>query len=71
MDQELGRFVVTAGAGFESRYGHPNAILVREEEQVLPGQATARVGNTGLSTGPHMDFRLRFAGRWQNPLQYF
>lgn len=67
----LGRYVVIEGGGFETHYGHLSAILVQEGEQVQPGQAIGRVGNTGLSTGPHLDFRVRFGGRWQNPLQYF
>lgn len=70
-DEKLGRYVVIEGGGFETRYGHLSVIGVRQGERVEAGQGIGRVGNTGLSTGPHLDFRVRFGGWWQNPLQYF
>ncbi|MHB1128209.1 MAG: M23 family metallopeptidase [Bacillota bacterium] len=70
-DPALGRYVAIKGGGYETRYGHLSAVLVLEGQKVEAGQVIGRVGNTGISTGPHLDFRVRFAGQYQNPLQYF
>jgi len=70
-DPFLGRFVIIQGGGYETRYGHLRAITVRKGERVKAGETIGRVGNTGRSTGPHLHFEVRFAGQYQNPLQYF
>lgn len=70
-DPALGNYVVIEGGGFETRYGHLSAVEAREGDLVQAGRRIGRVGSTGLSTGPHLHFEVRFAGEAQNPLQYF
>jgi len=70
-NQTLGNYVGIQGGGFETRYGHLSVVLVREGQKVEAGQEIGRVGNTGLSTGPHLHFEVRFAGENRNPLEYF
>ncbi|WP_412026463.1 peptidoglycan DD-metalloendopeptidase family protein [Deinococcus yunweiensis] len=60
--------VVDHGDGFKTRYSHNSANLVLEGARVEAGQVIARVGSTGNSTGPHLDFRLTFQGTAINPL---
>jgi murein DD-endopeptidase MepM/ murein hydrolase activator NlpD len=48
--------------GYESMYLHLSRMFVRVGQRVSQGQRIAAVGSSGLSTGPHLDFRLRRKG---------
>jgi murein DD-endopeptidase MepM/ murein hydrolase activator NlpD len=64
-----GRLVVLRhGGAFSTVYGHLNVIIAGEGEAVRQGQAIGGVGSTGNSTGPHLHFELRQAGRALDPL---
>ncbi|MFC3832986.1 MULTISPECIES: peptidoglycan DD-metalloendopeptidase family protein [Deinococcus] len=63
--------VVDHGNGTSTRYSHNSANLVRPGQQVRVGQVIARVGSTGNSTGPHVDFRVYQAGVQVNPYSIF
>lgn len=56
------------GAGLVSRYSHNASLLVNFGDTVEPGQVIARSGNTGVSTGPHLDFGLYTSGKPVDPL---
>lgn len=56
--------------GFKTYYGHNRALLVSTGEHVYPGQQIARMGSTGLSTGPHCHFGIMLNGTFVNPLNY-
>lgn len=61
---------ISHGNGVETYYGHCSQLLVSAGEHVSQGQAIARVGSTGRSTGPHLHFEVRVGGTPQNPLNY-
>ena len=42
--------------GFRTRYSHLQSILVTEGQDVVQGERIGTLGNTGISTGPHLDF---------------
>ena len=42
--------------GFRTRYSHLQSILVTEGQDVVQGERVGTLGNTGISTGPHLDF---------------
>lgn len=54
--------------GYETMYNHLSKVEVRRGERVRQRQIIGRVGSTGLSTGPHLDYRVRKGGVWVNPL---
>jgi murein DD-endopeptidase MepM/ murein hydrolase activator NlpD len=54
---------------FESRYGHLSRILVKKGQRVNQRQRIGKVGQTGLATGPHLDFQLLVNGKHKDPLK--
>ncbi len=61
---------VDHGHGFFTFYGHNSLNLVKTGVRVKRGQIIAQVGNTGMSTGPHVHYSVRSKGVWVNPLTY-
>lgn len=59
--------VVERSDGYTTRYSHNSVNLVKVGQRVAAGQVIARVGSTGKSTGPHVDFRVYLAGVQVNP----
>ncbi|RMH56630.1 MAG: M23 family metallopeptidase [Candidatus Hydrogenedentota bacterium] len=55
--------------GTITRYAHNSKILVKRGQRVAGGQPIARVGSTGLSTGPHLHLEVIRGGRRLNPLK--
>ena len=50
------------GNGYETLYAHCSELFVSEGEEVLQGQTIAKVGATGMATGPHCHFEIRKDG---------
>ncbi len=67
------------GGGKTVKVRHPNGYLtaylhlsrfaegVRAGARVGQGEVIGYVGTTGVSTGPHLDYRMQKGGRWINP----
>ncbi len=63
-----GNFIrVQHAYGFSSSYSHLNKFAVKAGEVVQKGQLIGYSGNSGLSTGPHLHYEIRFVGRPLNP----
>jgi murein DD-endopeptidase MepM/ murein hydrolase activator NlpD len=53
-----GLVILYHGNGLYSLYGHLAQTWVVANQQIRKGQALGIVGNTGVSTGPHLHFEL-------------
>lgn len=53
--------------GFISTYSHLSKFKVKQGEFVKKGQLIGWTGNSGLSTGPHLHYEIRFLGKPLNP----
>ncbi len=51
-------------------YGHCSEVNCRTGEQVAQGQIIAKVGSTGISSGNHLHFEMRYNGTAINPQNY-
>jgi murein DD-endopeptidase MepM/ murein hydrolase activator NlpD len=61
---------VRHGRGYATSYLHLSRIKrrARRGRKIRQGQIIGLVGSTGLSTGPHLDFRIKRNGTPMNPL---
>jgi murein DD-endopeptidase MepM/ murein hydrolase activator NlpD len=58
------------GNGIVTRFAHQSRVVVREGDRVTRGQHVGNVGNSGLSTGPHLHYEIHVNGRVVDPLTY-
>ncbi len=61
---------ITHGYGVVTRYAHMSRTGVAMGQSVRRGDRLGFVGNTGLSTGPHLHYEVIVEGRATNPLRF-
>lgn len=59
------------GFGYRSRYAHMHGFAVAKNQKVKRGELIGYVGNTGLSTAPHLHYEVFINNRHVNPVHYF
>lgn len=60
--------ILDHGGGYTTLYAHASSLAVRTGQTVRQGQMVSKVGSTGMSTGPHLHFEVRYHGNPINPL---
>ncbi|MDR0814497.1 MAG: M23 family metallopeptidase [Bacteroidales bacterium] len=65
------RIMIDHGNGCQTLYAHLADFAVRDGQQVKRGQVIGTVGNTGVSTGPHLHYEVHKNGKPVNPINYF
>lgn len=58
------------GNGLVSTYAHAQRLTVSVGQRVTRGQMIATVGNSGLSTGPHLHYEIQLNGKAVDPLTF-
>ncbi|TLY45590.1 MAG: M23 family metallopeptidase [Nitrospirae bacterium] len=70
-EKSLGNVVVVShGYGFKTLYAHLSKLRVRNGQTVKRGDVIGEVGNTGLSTGPHLHYEIELNGAAVDPIRY-
>lgn len=60
--------IITHSGGYQSLYGHLSKFKVKRGQHVIQGSIIGLVGNTGMSTGPHVHLSIYKNGKLLNPL---
>lgn len=55
---------------YETMYLHLRRFFVKKGDRVTGGQKIAEVGASGEVSGPHLDYRIKYQGKYINPLAY-
>ncbi len=59
------------GFGYHTRYCHMHEFAVRAGQNIKRGDLVGYVGNTGLSTAPHLHYEVLINGSQVDPVHYF
>lgn len=62
---------VDHGYGYTTIYAHMSQVKVRDGQTIKRGEVIGLVGNTGLSSGPHLHYEVIRNGKKVNPVNYF
>jgi len=56
--------------GFSTQYAHLQSINVKKGQEVQRGQVVGLLGNTGLSTGPHLHYEVHIGSQLADPAKF-
>jgi murein DD-endopeptidase MepM/ murein hydrolase activator NlpD len=62
--------IIQHNYGFYTRYAHMLSFRVRAGQRVQQGEVIGYIGNTGLSTGPHVHYEVHIGSEVRDPLNY-
>ncbi len=68
---DLGNYVMLKHKyGFNTKYAHLLSVTVRKGSKVNRGDLIGYLGNTGLSTGPHLHYEVRLGLDYVDPMNF-
>lgn len=65
------RVEIDHGFGYRTLYGHMSKIIVKRGQKVRRGDVIGYVGNSGLSTAPHLHYEVHLNNKKVNPVNYY
>jgi murein DD-endopeptidase MepM/ murein hydrolase activator NlpD len=65
------KIIIDHGFGYKTLYAHLSDFKVKRGEKVNRGDVIGYVGNTGLSTAPHLHYEVFLHGKKVNPVNYY
>jgi hypothetical protein len=65
------KIVLNHGYGYKTLYAHCLGFNVKQGQKVKRGDVIGFVGNTGLSTAPHLHYEVSLNGQRVNPVNYY
>lgn len=63
--------VINHGYGYKTLYGHMSKIMVKPGQKVKRGDVIGLVGNSGVSTAPHLHYEVIKDGKKINPANFY
>lgn len=62
--------MIDHGGGIVTLYGHNSYLVAQVGDKVKRGDTIAKIGSTGVSTGPHCHFEVRENGVYTDPIPW-
>jgi len=70
-DASFGNYIIIKHAyGYYTRYAHLKACYVKKGQFVSQGDIIGALGNTGLTTGPHLHYEVHIGSDVVDPAKY-
>jgi murein DD-endopeptidase MepM/ murein hydrolase activator NlpD len=70
-DVEYGNLIkIEHNHGFHTLYAHMEVLRIQVGQRVQQGEIIGNIGNTGISTGPHLHYEIHLFSEVVNPLLY-
>lgn len=70
-DSSFGNYIIIKHKhGIYTRYAHLSTTRVHKGDQVLQRQVIGYIGNTGISTGPHLHYEIHIGSSVVDPAKY-
>lgn len=66
-----GNFIqIDHGYEYTTRYSHLSELSVKAGDKVKRGEVIGKIGSSGISSGPHLHYEVRYKGETQNPINF-